>query len=57
LLPCIEACLLEGIAVKLPIVAVVVHDFDSVLSRILFESELGGKCFGWPAVKLKVEEA
>ncbi len=40
------ACLLEGVVVKLPIVAVIVHDFDSVLGHVLFETKLGGKCFG-----------
>jgi hypothetical protein len=44
-LPCIVACLSEGVVVKLPVFAVVVHDFDSVLGCILFERELGGKCF------------
>jgi hypothetical protein len=46
MLPCAMACLSEGIVVKLPIVAVVVHDFDSVLGRVLFKSELGGEYFG-----------
>ncbi len=46
LLPCIMACLSEGIVMKLPIIAVIVHDFDSVLGCVLFKSELGGKCFG-----------
>jgi hypothetical protein len=30
LLPCVVVCLSEGVVVKLPIVAVVMHDFDSV---------------------------
>ena len=40
------ACSLEGVVMKLPIVAVVVKDFDSVFGHILFESELGSKCLG-----------
>ncbi len=46
LLSCIVACLLEGVVVKAPVVAVVVHDFDSVFSCVLFKSKLGGECFG-----------
>jgi hypothetical protein len=46
LLSCITACLLKGIVVKAPIVAVLVHDFDSVFGRIQFKSEFGGNCFG-----------
>jgi hypothetical protein len=46
LLPCVVACLSEGIVLKASIVAVVVQDFDSVLGYVLFKSKLGGKCFG-----------
>ena len=45
-LPCIVAYFLESVVVKLPVVAVVVHDFDSVLGHIQFERELGSKRFG-----------
>ncbi len=46
LLSCMVACLLEGVVVKLPIVAVVVKDFHSMFSRILLKGKLGGECFG-----------
>ncbi len=52
LLSRVVACLLEGIVVKLPIVAVVVEDFHSMLSHVLFEGKLGGKCFGRQIVEL-----
>jgi hypothetical protein len=46
-LPCVVACLSEGVVVEVSIVAVavVVQDFDSVFCRVLFEGELGSKCF------------
>jgi hypothetical protein len=46
LLPCIVACLLEGVVMKVPIVAVAVHDFDSMFNHLLFKNKLGGKYFG-----------
>jgi hypothetical protein len=45
-LPCVMACLWEGVVVKAPAVAVVVNDFDSVFGCVLFESKLGSECFG-----------
>ncbi len=36
LLPCVVACLLEGIVVEASVVAMVVEDFDSVFCHILF---------------------
>jgi hypothetical protein len=56
LLPCIVACLSEGIVLKAPVVAVVVQDVDSMFGCILFESKLCSKCLGWPFVKLEVEK-
>jgi hypothetical protein len=49
--------LLEGIFVKASVVAVVVQDFDSVLSCVLFKIELGSKIFGLLIVKLGVDKA
>ncbi len=46
LLSRIVACLLEGVVVKTPIVAVVMEYFDPMFGRVLFESKLGGECFG-----------
>jgi hypothetical protein len=46
LLSCVMVCLLECIAVKAPIVAVVVEYFHPMFGCVLFENKLGGKCFG-----------
>jgi hypothetical protein len=55
LLSCIMVCLLKGIVVKLPIVAVGVEDFHSMYSRILLKGKLGGKCLcQQTVVELKV---
>ncbi len=56
LLPCIMACLLEGVVVKMSVVAVVMEDLDSMLSSILLEGELDGKCFVGLVIKLEVDE-
>jgi hypothetical protein len=45
LLPCVVACLLEGVVVEASIVAVIMEDLDSMFSSILFKGKLGGKCF------------
>ncbi len=42
---------------KASVVAVVVQDFDSVLSCVLFKIELGSKIFGLLIVKLGVDKA
>ncbi len=44
LLPCIVACLLEGVVVKTSIVTVVMEDLDSMLCSRLLEGKLGNKC-------------
>ncbi len=44
LLPCVVACLSGGVIVKSTVVAMIVHDLDSVLGRVLFKGELGFKC-------------
>jgi hypothetical protein len=46
LLSCIAACLLEGVVMKAPIVAVVMEYFHPMFGCILFKSKLGGECFG-----------
>ncbi len=43
LLSCIMTCLLEGIVVESPIVAVVVKDVHSVFGRVLHKSKLGAE--------------
>ena len=53
LLPCIVACLLEGVVVKTSVFAVVMEDLDSMLCSVLLEGELGGKCFVYLVVKLE----
>jgi hypothetical protein len=40
----IVACLLEGVVVELPVVAVVVEDLHSVFGCVLLEGKLGGEC-------------
>ncbi len=55
LLPCVVACLLEGVVVEASVVAVVVQDFDSVFCRVLFEGKLGSKCFVGLVIKLELE--
>jgi hypothetical protein len=46
LLSRVVACLFEGNDVKLPIVTVIVEDFDFMFSRILLECKLGREGFG-----------
>jgi hypothetical protein len=57
LLPCIEACLSEGIVVKTSIVAVVMEDLDSMLCSILPKGKLGGESFVGLAVELEVDKS
>ncbi len=57
LLSCVVACLLEGIVVKSPIVAVVVQDFHFMFGCVLFKGKLGGKCFDQQIVELEVDNA
>ncbi len=56
-LPCIMACLLEGIVMEVSVVAVIMEDLDSMFCRILFEGKLGGKCFVRLFVKLEVDKS
>jgi hypothetical protein len=57
LLPCIVACLSEGIVVEMSVIAVVMEDLDSMLCSILLEGELGGESFVGLVVKLEVDES
>ncbi len=57
LLPCIVACLSEGVVVETSIVAVVMEDLDSMLCSILLEGELGGKSFVGLVVELAVDKS
>jgi hypothetical protein len=57
LLLCIMTCLLEGVLVELPLVAVIVEDFHSVFSRVLLKGKLGNKCLCQQIVDLKVNKA
>ncbi len=57
LLPCIVACLLEGVVVKISVVAVVMEDLDSMLCSVLLEGKLGGKSFVGLVFKLEVDES
>ncbi len=45
MLPCVVACLSEGIVVKMSVVAVVMEDLDSMLCSVLLKGKLGGKSF------------
>jgi hypothetical protein len=44
LLPRIVKCLLKGVVLKSPIVAVEMFDLDSVLCCILLKDKLGSNC-------------
>ncbi len=57
MLPCIVACLLEGVVVKTSVVAVVMEDLDSMLCSILLKGELGGKCFVGLVIELEVDKS
>ncbi len=54
LLPCVVACLSEGVVMEVSVVAMVVQDFDSVFCHVLFEGRLNGKCFVGLAVELEL---
>ncbi len=56
LLPCIVACLSEGIVVETSVVAVVMEDLDSMLCSILLKGKLGGKSFVGLVVELEVDK-
>ncbi len=56
LLPCVVACLLEGIVMEASIVAVIMEDLDSMFCRVLLKGKLGGKCFTGLVVELEVDE-
>ncbi len=55
-LPCILACLLEGIVVEASIVAVIMEDLDSMLCSVLLKSKLGSEFFVRLVVELEVDE-
>jgi hypothetical protein len=57
LLPCIVACLLEGVVVETSVVAVVMEDLDSMLCSVLLEGKLGGKSFVGLVTKLEVDKS
>ena len=57
LLPCILACLLEGVFVEVSAVAVIMQDLDSVLYSILLKGKLGSECFVGLVVELEVDKA
>ncbi len=56
LLPCIMACLLEGIVMEASVVSVIMEDLDSMFCSVLLEGKLGGKCVIGLAVKLEVDK-
>ncbi len=57
LLPCIMACLSEGVVVETSIIAVVMEDLDSMLCSILLKGKLGGESFVGLIVKLEVDKS
>ncbi len=56
LLPCVMACLSEGVVVKTSIVTVVMEDLDSMLCSVLLKGKLGGKSFVGLAIELEVDK-
>ncbi len=54
LLPCVVACLSEGVVTEVSVIAVIMQDHDSVFCSILLKGELGGKCFVRLVVELEV---
>jgi hypothetical protein len=56
LLSRIMACLLEGIVMKSPVIAVVVEDLHSIFSHILLKGKLSSECFCRRIVKLEVDK-
>jgi hypothetical protein len=57
LLPCVVACLLEGIVVEASVVAVIMEDLDSMFCSILLDGKLGSKHFVGLVVKLEVDKS
>ncbi len=57
LLPCVVACLLEGIDMEASVVAVIMEDLDSMFRSVLLKGKLGGECFVGLIVKLEVDKA
>jgi hypothetical protein len=53
----VVTCLLEGVVMELPAVAVVVEVFHSMFVRILLKGKFGGKCLCQQIVGLKVNKA
>jgi hypothetical protein len=56
LLPCVVACLSEGVAVKMSVVAVVMEDLDSILCSVLLKGKLGSESFAGLVVELEVDK-
>ncbi len=57
LLPCVVACLSEGVVVETSVVAVVMEDLDSMLCSVLLEGKLGGESFVGLVVELEVDKS
>jgi hypothetical protein len=57
LLPCIVACLFEGLVVEMSVVTVVMEDLDSILCSILLKGILGGESFVGLVIKLEVDKS
>ncbi len=57
LLPCVMACLSEGVVAKTSVVAVVMEDLDSMLCSVLLKGKLGGESFIGLVVELEVDKS
>jgi hypothetical protein len=56
-LPCVLACLSEGVVVEASIVTVVMKDLDTVFCSILLKGKLGGECFVGLVIELEVNKS
>jgi hypothetical protein len=56
LLPCVVACLLEGVVMEVLVIAVIMEDLGSMFCSILFKGKLGGECFLGLVVELEVDK-
>jgi hypothetical protein len=57
LLPCVVACLSEGIVMEVSIAAVIMEDFDSMFCSVLFKGKHDSECFVGLVVELEVDKA
>jgi hypothetical protein len=55
-LPCILACLSEGVVMEASIFAVIMEDLNSMFCSVLLKGKLGSKCFVGLVVKLEVDK-